>query len=863
ITGDHTITASEDMTPTVLTTADLGAFDPDDVDNAVTFTVTGSPANGALSASSFTLADIIAGTVTYTHDGGETSSDSFTVQVSDDDPATGGTATINIGITNVNDAPAITGDHTITASEDMTPTVLTTADLGAFDPDDADSAVTFTVTGSPSNGVLSASSFTLADIIAGTVSYTHDGGEASSDSFTVQVSDDEPSSGGTATINIGITPVNDAPVAVDDAFSDLAGFTYNPDNGHWYKWTDAELFWTDAAFAAFDEGGHLATITSQEENDFIQGLIGAGEIAWIGGDDIASEGTWQWSVGAEAGTVFWNGSPTGAYENWGPGEPNNGAGGNEDWLMIAADTGLWNDAPGNASMGYIVEVGDDILSDEDEISIVDTADLLANDFDIEGDTLTVTSVSATSAFGAAITLNGDGTITYDPTGAAALQSLEDGEFVVDSITYTITDGNGGFDTATVSGAIVGATDGPDAEDDTIVIDEEETIVIDVLANDSHPEGRPLTPIASTNPLHGFLTFDAGTNEYTYTANLDFAGTDSFEYTIVDDVGGQDTATVNITVNPVNDAPVFGGDHQVTVNQSGLVVLSTLDLSAFDPDDADVDVTFVLNGAPAGGSLTNGGVALSNGQSFTLADILSGDIAYDHAGATAADDSFIVELLDDDLASGGTATIDINVVSPPAPPVAVTDNYVISSTVNVFMDLTANDTDPNDDPLSPIASTNPVNGFLGFNGADETYFYIPTAGFTGTDSFTYTITDGNSGFDTGTVNISILADGDPLIGTAADEVLQGSSLDDTISGGGGDDLFQFDNGDGDDTVTDFTAGAGSDDRLDVSEFGFTDLADLLASTNDSGVDTVIDLDTDDSVTLIGVQKADLHDDDFLF
>jgi hypothetical protein len=373
----------------------------------------------------------------------------------------------------------------------------------------------------------------------------------------------------------------------------------------------------------------------------------------------------------------------------------------------------------------------------------------------------------------------------------------------------------------------------------------------------------LMPVTSTNPLHGILTFDVITEKYTYTANQDFSGTDSFDYTIADDAGGLDTATVLITVNPINDAPAFGGDHQVHVNQSGLVVLTALDLSAFDPDDADTNVTFVVNSAPVEGSLSNGGVALSGGESFTLADILNGDIAYDHTGATAADDSFVVELFDDDLATGGTVTITIDVASPPAPPSAVPDLYIVSNGANVFMDLTANDTDPNNDPLLPIASTNPANGFLGFNVIEETYFYIPDVGVVGSDSFTYTITDGNSGFDTGTVLISVLADGDALIGTASDEILQGSSLDDDFTGGGGDDLFQFKDGDGGDTINDFTAGAGSDDRLDVSDFGFTDLADLLAATNDAGADTVISLDADDSVTLIGVQKADLHEDDFLF
>ena len=86
--------------------------------------------------------------------------------------------------------------------------------------------------------------------------------------------------------------------------------------------------------------------------------------------------------------------------------------------------------------------------------------------------------------------------------------------------------------------------------------------------------------------------------------------------------------------------------------------------------------------------------------------------------------------------------------------------------------------------------------------------------------------------------------------------------DEITGNGGDDLFVFTNGTGDDVITDFAAGAGSDDVIDVTDFGFTDLADLLAATNDSGADTVITLDGDDSLTLIGVQEANLHEDDSL-
>ncbi len=613
-----------------------------------------------------------------------------------------------------------------------------------------------------------------------------------------------------ATATVTVTGANDAPVAVDDSFTDLTGFTYNADNGHWYKWTDAELFWLDAAFAAFDEGGHLATITSQDENDFIQGLLDAGEIAWIGGDDMASEGTWQWSVGPEATNVFWNGGPVGGqYENWGPGEPNNGAGGNEDWLMIAADTGLWNDAPADARMGYIVEAGDDILSSEEDISILDTADILANDFDADGDPLTVTSVSGASAFGATVTLNGDGTVTYDPTGSAALQALG----VVDSITYTISDGNGGFDTATVSGAVIGENDGPVANDDgpasttedtpvniavlandtdidgdaltvnqaaaangTVVIevdgsltytpdanfsgndtvtyeisdgnggtdtasvtvdvvasndpptavddafstDEDTAVVIDVAANDTDPDGDVLVPVGSTNPANGVLVFDILDGTYTYTPNLDFFGTDSFTYTISD--GPEtDTATVTITVNPVNDAP-DANDEGVATDEGTAVII---DVRA---NDVDVDGdTMTVTGAsdPA-----NGSVVVNPDNTITYTP----DPGFD------GNDSFTYTITDGN-GEVDTATVSVTVSNVNQAPVAVDDFITIDEDSGpVALNLFGNDTDPDGDPILAHGSSNPAHGALTYDGTTQTYFYDPGAGFSGTDSFTYTVQD---------------------------------------------------------------------------------------------------------------------------
>ncbi len=77
-----------------------------------------------------------------------------------------------------------------------------------------------------------------------------------------------------------------------------------------------------------------------------------------------------------------------------------------------------------------------------------------------------------------------------------------------------------------------------------------------------------------------------------------------------------------------------------------------------------------------------------------------------------------------------------------------------------------------------------------------------------------------------------------------------------------DLFVFEKSGGDNTITDFTAGANSDDVIDISAFGFGAFADVLAAATDVGGDMLIQLDADDSVTLLGVQVANLDADDFV-
>ncbi len=155
----------------------------------------------------------------------------------------------------------------------------------------------------------------------------------------------------------------------------LGGGNYRADNGHVYMVvTDSGISWEDARDAAElmtfgGTTGYLATITDQDEHDFIRERIS--DSGWIGANDIASEGVWRWATGPEAGTQFWTGGEDGsafggAFTNWSEGEPNNGGGDDIDencaqiWFSNDSE-GQWNDlaCDSTANEYYVVEFGED------------------------------------------------------------------------------------------------------------------------------------------------------------------------------------------------------------------------------------------------------------------------------------------------------------------------------------------------------------------------------------------------------------------------------------------------------------------------------------------------------------------------
>ena len=107
---------------------------------------------------------------------------------------------------------------------------------------------------------------------------------------------------------------------------------------------------------------------------------------------------------------------------------------------------------------------------------------------------------------------------------------------------------------------------PDAVSDTVSVVEDNVTTITVLSNDSDPEDQPLSITAVTQAANGTVAIVAGGMAVSYTPAADFFGTDSFTYTVRDPRGDTDTATVSLTVTPVNDAPSFVLNSDQTVSE---------------------------------------------------------------------------------------------------------------------------------------------------------------------------------------------------------------------------------------------------------------------------------------------------------
>ena len=166
------------------------------------------------------------------------------------------------------------------------------------------------------------------------------------------------------------------------------------------------------------------------------------------------------------------------------------------------------------------------------------------------------------------------------------------------VTLTATDVSFGADSITVTITIDDVDEAPEAVEDEATTGEDTPTVISVLANDTDPEGGSLTVESHTQPADGTVTLNADATTLTYTPNENYHGTDTFTYRALDGVHTSAEATVAVTVEAVNDAPVFPeGSNERSVGAGSLKGTAVGDPVAADDIDGDA-LTYALTGADA-------------------------------------------------------------------------------------------------------------------------------------------------------------------------------------------------------------------------------------------------------------------------
>ena len=799
---DHTSTTLED-TPYTFAAADFGFTDPNDTPantlQSVIITTLPPATDGVLrlggvavtAGQELTAAQIASLVFTPAANRNGTGIGAFTFQVRD----TGGTAnggvdldqspnTFNFNVTSVNDAPAGT-DKTIAATED---TVFTfaAADFGFTDPNDTPAntlqSVIITTLPPATDGILrvggvavtAGQELTAAQLATLTFTPAANVNGANLGAFTFQVRDN----GGTAnggidldqspnTIKFSVAAVNDAPAGTDHTSTTLEDTPYT--------FAAADFGFTDPNDTPANTLQSVIITTLPPATDGVLRLSG---VAVTAGQEL--------TAAQIASLVFTpaanrNGTGIGAFtfqvRDTG-GTANGGVDLDQSPNTFNFNVTSVNDAPAGTDKT--------IAATEDTVFTFAAADFGFTDpNDTPANTLQSVIITtlppATDGIlrvgGVAVTAGQEltaaqlATLTFTP--AANVNGANLGAF-----TFQVRDNggtaNGGIDLDqspnTIKFSVAAVNDAPVANPDSGTTLEDTPVTITaatLLANDTDVDtGDTRTLVSVQGAVNGTVTLNAS-GDPVFTPNANFNGTASYTYTIRDTGGLTSTATVTITVTPVNDAPA-GADHTSTINEDTPYTFAAADFGFTDPNDTPANTlqsVIITTLPPASeGILRVGGVAVTAGQELTAAQLASLTFtpAANINGANFG--AFTFQVRD----NGGTAnggvdldqspnTFNFNVTPVNDAPVAVND---IASTLEdtpitiTAATLLANDTDVDTGDTKTLVSVqSPVNGTVTLNPSGDPVF-TPNANFNGTASYTYTIRDSGGLTSTATVTITV-------------------------------------------------------------------------------------------------------------
>jgi VCBS repeat-containing protein len=384
--------------------------------------------------------------------------------------------------------------------------------------------------------------------------------------------------------------------------------------------------------------------------------------------------------------------------------------------------------------------------------------VLTNDSDPDGDPITAVLVTG-PAHASSFALNANGSFTYVHDGS---------ETTSDSFTYRASDGSATSNLATVNINVTPVNDVPFANNDTATVAEGGTINMaapGVLANDTDPDGpSALTAILVTGPAHASSFVLNPNGSYIYVHDGSETTSDSFTYKASDSVATSNTATVSITITPVNDAPVANND-TYSVAEGGTLNQSAPGVLGNDTDSDSPTLTAVLVSGPAHAS------------SFALN--ANGSFSYVHDGSETTSDSFTYRANDGSLNSN-IATVNITITPVNDAPVAVNDgpyNVPEGGTLNIASPgVLANDTDVDSPTLTAVLVSGPAHASSFALNANGSFTYVHDGSETLTDSFTYRANDGSLNSNIATVSITITPVNDaPVAANDAYSVAEGGTL----------------------------------------------------------------------------------------
>ncbi|VEE14849.1 retention module-containing protein [Ectopseudomonas mendocina] len=594
---------------------------------------------------------LVNGKVVFTPDANFNGKATFTYTISDGNGKFD-TATVTVGVKPVNDAP-VSAPQSLTTAED-------TAVDGKITATDVDGdTLTYSIASgnAPQHGTVTL----RAD---GTFTYVPGKDYNGQDSFTVTISDGK---GGTTTsvISLDITPVNDLPVTADQT-----------------KVTDEDQSVSGQIVASDADGDKLSYVIQS---------------------------------GVAHGSILLN-TVTGAYTY----TPNKDYNGTDSFTIRVYDPkGGYADSVVNITINPVNDApvsGPQSLTTDEDVAVSGKV----NAIDVDGDALTYSIANGNGPQHGTVTLNADGTFNYVPNKDYNGQ---------DRFTVTISDGKGGTTTSVISLDITPVNDLPVTADQTKVTDEDQSVSGQIAASDV--DGDKLTYTIQSGVAHGSILLNTVTGAYTYTPNKDFNGTDSFTIRVYDPKGGYADSVVTVTVNPVNDAPVASPSS-----------IST---------DEDTPVDGKITARDVDGDTLTYSIANGNGpQHGTVVMNADGSYTYQPAKDFNGSDSFTVTI---DDGNGGTTTSVVSVTVKPVndAPTAAPSSISTDEDTPVNGSVVGNDVDG--DTLTYSLANGPQHGSLVLN-ANGTYTYQPAKDFHGSDSFTVTIDDGNGGTTTSVVTVTV-------------------------------------------------------------------------------------------------------------